>query len=776
MIKKFFLKGAAVAAIIVALTPISAQAANLQVSITPQYLQTNARAMLSSFDKWRAGKNWYYAPSGKKEWVSNLPALKYDYNLEQYAMQRAAETAVNFDHKRPNGTNTSGLIGNGYTVIYENLYASSSESAKNAEYVLDKFKEETLSYQYQAHRRGMLSVHYKNGEKRDFGFNAVGFACVKHNGCYYWVQILGRTSTGTVNTKTTAATNTTKTVSMTLNTDMIKRKKNADFTAINNFSVLQGTSTGLGKTKADIGLEETWPTSYVKVETNPTFTSKNTSVLRVNSNLAYGNAVGNAQVVAKEPITGTTKTVTATVKKNNVKNGFIKENGSTYLYKNGKKTTGWYYLTAKDGEATPHWSYFGADGKMRMGWQQIGTKNNPDGNNKVHMSYFGSNGWLRTGWQQMGKGTNNPDGNNKAHWSYFGNNGWLRTGWQAMGTESNPDGKNGKHMSYFGPNGWLRTGWQAIGTESNPDGKNGKHMSYFGPNGWLRTGWKKMGTAENPDGKNEEHMSYFGLNGWLRTGFQVMGTKDNPDGKNKEHWSYFGSNGWLVTNKTVTYKNTEYKSDSMGWLTEKPKYRITTGLRATATNGCNIYYSEIEGAEPKIKITGGSFNAHSMAKDLGAKCAVDAGMIYGVGTYYSYGKLWCASNDYQSGDTLVLRNNGWLDSVYTTSGNIHNLGVKWAIKGLNVYTKDGKRTVYADCGTNPYSFIAQDYSGNYYIGAFSNASFTVMHNSLKRIIPNLKFMYATEGGGHSKYIENGKLVLNGRGQTYRTTPGLIYFK
>ncbi len=39
--------------------------------------------------------------------------------------------------------------------------------------------------------------------------------------------------------------------------------------------------------------------------------------------------------------------------------------------------------------------------------------------------------------------------------SYFGPNGWLRTGLQNMGTSENPDGKNTRHQSYFGSNGWL---------------------------------------------------------------------------------------------------------------------------------------------------------------------------------------------------------------------------------------------------------------------------------------------------------------------------------
>ena len=56
------------------------------------------------------------------------------------------------------------------------------------------------------------------------------------------------------------------------------------------------------------------------------------------------------------------------------------------------------------------------DVKIYTGWKNMG-KN--EGEKTAHWSYFGPNGWLRTGWQQMGKGTNNPDGNAKKHWSYL---------------------------------------------------------------------------------------------------------------------------------------------------------------------------------------------------------------------------------------------------------------------------------------------------------------------------------------------------------------------
>ena len=198
-------------------------------------------------------------------------------------------------------------------------------------------------------------------------------------------------------------------------------------------------------------------------------------------------------------------------------------------------------------------------------------------------------------------------------------------------------------------------------------------------------------------------------------------------------------------------------------------------LRGTGTNGCSVYYSKITGKEPQITM-GSAFSVPAMANSVGATVAINAGMGYSNGgVYYAYGDLYHGYSGHQSGDTLVLRNNGWLDDCWIDSNNVTTLGLKWAVKGLNCYTYNGQHTGYADCGVHPYSFIAQDYSGAYYIGAFSSASFSTMHASLKKLIPNIKLMYATEGGGMVKYVENGNLIFNGRGQDYRYSNAMIWF-
>ena len=513
--------------------PEKSEAANVTVSLTPEYNQSVARKMLNPLNTWRRQKNWYYTPSGSKGWIKAgaLPTLKYDYTLEKHAMQRAAEIALNFDHTRPDGTGKSGLIGNGYSVVGENIYASTSSAALDPNYVLNKFKEEDSSFNYQGHRRNMLSMSWTESGRRDLGFNCVGFACVKYGDCYYWVQIFGKSS-GSPNTKSTTALNSKRLTGMTLSTSMIKRKKSPDLSYIKNTTLNKGTSLTLGNVFIDIGLADTWPNAYVNVGETPVWTSRNSNVLTINSNVAYGNAAGKASVVAKENIAGRSKTVTFTVKNSSIKNGLTKEGNNWHLYKNGKKMTGWHYLTSKEGQKTPHWSYFeSGTGNMYTGWHYMSTK---EGEINPHWSYFGNDGALRTGWVKFGKGTANPDGNKPVHWSYFGANGWLRTGWQTIGTSANPDGGNKVHTSYFGSNGWLVTGWKKF---TKADGEAVPHWSYFGSNGWMRTGWQYLGKA---DGQSTPHWSYFGSRGWLATG------KYRINGKIYT----FSSGGWLLQPKS----------------------------------------------------------------------------------------------------------------------------------------------------------------------------------------------------------------------------------
>lgn len=166
---------------------------------TVKYKQKEARSQLKLINNFRTGKNaWARTVSGSKEYYKNLSKLKYDYDLEKAAMQRAAELVVSFSHQRPDGTTCftaieKALRGKSYSAMGENiLYASYSISSKKA---FNLWAETNEPYSGQGHRRNMLSGNY----------NAVGIACCSYKGYTFWVQNFGYIDN--INTTKTKANN-----------------------------------------------------------------------------------------------------------------------------------------------------------------------------------------------------------------------------------------------------------------------------------------------------------------------------------------------------------------------------------------------------------------------------------------------------------------------------------------------------------------------------------------------------------------------------------------
>ena len=156
------------------------------------YHQDDARAMLTQVNAFRT------ASGGQKCWNSTntaediygpVGALTYDYNLEQIAMQRAAEIAVLFEHKRPDGSDIRTIVVNGVATSGENLaYGSNTTQA-----CFDQWAEADKKYSGQGHRRNMLGS----------SFTRIGIACFEYNGRKYWVQEFG----GGANTSTQVPAN-----------------------------------------------------------------------------------------------------------------------------------------------------------------------------------------------------------------------------------------------------------------------------------------------------------------------------------------------------------------------------------------------------------------------------------------------------------------------------------------------------------------------------------------------------------------------------------------
>lgn len=108
----------------------------VQLDITVKYGQTESRSMLDMINEFRTGNDaWYWNNNDTQQYrPGNLSELTYDYNLEQIAMQRAAEIALSFLHTRPNSTDSSStwdLTYNGVSSYGENITSYQSIPACN---------------------------------------------------------------------------------------------------------------------------------------------------------------------------------------------------------------------------------------------------------------------------------------------------------------------------------------------------------------------------------------------------------------------------------------------------------------------------------------------------------------------------------------------------------------------------------------------------------------------------------------------------------------------
>lgn len=166
-------------------TVMAQETNSMVVNLEASYGQTEARTMLDMLNKWRTGSDaWEYAPDGSiirynTSAENTLQPLVYDYALEQIAMQRAAEIALNFSHTRPNGTSCNTVIYEEFAANGENIAIGSAGSQNdNVAGTFESWQETNEDYSGQGHRRNMLDSRYES-----FG---IGYAVV--NGVHCWVQ------------------------------------------------------------------------------------------------------------------------------------------------------------------------------------------------------------------------------------------------------------------------------------------------------------------------------------------------------------------------------------------------------------------------------------------------------------------------------------------------------------------------------------------------------------------------------------------------------------
>ena len=124
-----------------------------------------------------------------------------------------------------------------------------------------------------------------------------------------------------------------------------------------------------------------------------------------------------------------------------VKNGWMKEDGDWYYYRNDVAQKYWQKVNGK-------WYYLNSKGIMITGWLPI----------KGTWYYLDSSGAMVTGWKQL-----------QGKWYYFNLSGAMRTGWLY----------DGGKWYYLDGNGMMTTGWKWV---------NGRWY-HFNNSGAMQTGW-----------------------------------------------------------------------------------------------------------------------------------------------------------------------------------------------------------------------------------------------------------------------------------------------
>lgn len=221
----------------------------LTVEFSPEFKQTEARSMLSDVNKLRTTKDmaWYWKDdtgSDEKIQCTDLKELQWDSRLEEIAMQRAAELAINYDHTRPNGAR--------WTTAYKGMYALGECIAAGSTYTSAKVtyksweEENAKTYTAQIHRRIMLNQ----------SADAIGIGCVYYNGIYCWAMELSPASKiETAGDPVDEARKAQVEVSESMLTSF-------SWSTVEDQSIPFGGSVPLPIAKADLGTEKTYKYGY----------------------------------------------------------------------------------------------------------------------------------------------------------------------------------------------------------------------------------------------------------------------------------------------------------------------------------------------------------------------------------------------------------------------------------------------------------------------------------------------------------------------------------
>lgn len=182
------------------------------------------------------------------------------------------------------------------------------------------------------------------------------------------------------------------------------------------------------------------------------------------------------------------------------KNGWKKEDGIWYYYKEDVKLTGWLKVNST-------WYYLGEGGAMQTGWITV----------NGYRYYLAENGAMQTGWQKV-------DG----YWYYFAEGGKMQTGWIKL---------NGSWY-YLAEDGKMQTGWLKVNGYWYYLKSNGRMAECEWVNGyWLSAGGKWTYTAKGSWKQNSKGWWFGDTSGWYAK---------NETVKINDKMYTFDANGYMI--------------------------------------------------------------------------------------------------------------------------------------------------------------------------------------------------------------------------------------
>lgn len=298
-------------------TTVFAAPEQISVQLDVTYGQSEARSMLDMVNDFRTGDDaWYWnkEDTAKVEF-DDLNELDYDYNLEQIAMQRAAELVVYYSHIRPDGSDSlSAIPGWGSTVwgYAENIAIGQT----SAEEVFTAWQETDRKYAGQGHRRNMLGENY----------NRIGIGHATYNGVECWVQEF--TNSRASLPAATEPNDQTTTVQINVNTSNIR---SLSLNSLEPLSMQLNGSAELPMVEGTMRLRGTWSAMpSATVEIMPDWTVADSSIASIENGKLVAKSAGSTTISAS--VAGQSVTASVTVTKTSIDNADISLSQDSWSY------------------------------------------------------------------------------------------------------------------------------------------------------------------------------------------------------------------------------------------------------------------------------------------------------------------------------------------------------------------------------------------------------------------------------------------------------------